>query len=109
MAGSCAKSTPTVEEATTNMSAQIKKLAAAFAAIQANQETLQIDQSRLTVAVNHLQSNKIGEGDTSAMAPHHGKTTSADNADAIVHAAKHGHKLLFPTYDDTEDPLPWLN
>jgi hypothetical protein len=26
-----------------------------------------------------------------------------------VHAAKHGHKLLFPTFDVSRDPLPWLN
>jgi hypothetical protein len=70
---------------------------------------MQGDQSRLTVVVNRLQSGKIGDGDTSTMAPRHGKATSTDNADAITHAAKHGHKLLFPTYDDTEDPLPWLN
>jgi hypothetical protein len=54
MAGSGAKSMPTVEEAITNMSAQIKKLAAAFATIQVTQETLQGDQSCLTVAINHL-------------------------------------------------------
>jgi hypothetical protein len=43
-----------VEEAITNMSAQIEKLATAFATIQVNQETLQGDQSRLMVAVNRL-------------------------------------------------------
>jgi hypothetical protein len=26
-----------------------------------------------------------------------------------VQASKHGHKLLFPTFDGSEDPLPWLN
>jgi hypothetical protein len=61
------------------------------------------------VAVNRLQSSKIGDGDTSTMAPRHGKATSADNADVITHATNHGHKLLLPTYDGTEDPLLWLN
>jgi hypothetical protein len=36
MAGSGVKSTPSVEDAIANMSAQIEKLAAAFAGIQAN-------------------------------------------------------------------------
>jgi hypothetical protein len=61
------------------------------------------------VVVNRLQSDKIGDDDSSAMATRHGKATSPNNADTISHAAKHGHKLLFPTYDSTEDPLPWLN
>jgi hypothetical protein len=26
-----------------------------------------------------------------------------------AHAAKHGHKMLFPTFDSSKDPLPWLN
>jgi hypothetical protein len=27
----------------------------------------------------------------------------------IASAARHAHKLLFPTYDGVDDPLPWLN
>jgi hypothetical protein len=50
--------------------------------------------------VNRLQSNKLApDGDTSGQS----------NQDAITTAARHGHKLLFPTYDGTEDPLSWLN
>jgi hypothetical protein len=109
MAGSGAKPTPTVEDTITTMAAQIEKLVTTVAIIQANQETLQGDQSRLTVAVNRLQSDKIGDGDSFTMATRHGKATSPNNADAIAHATKHGHKLLFPTYNGIEDPLPWLN
>jgi hypothetical protein len=109
MTGPGAKSTMIVKESIANMSAQIEKLDAASARIQANQETLQGDQSHLTVAVNHLQSKRIEDGNTSAMAPCHGKATTADNTDTITHATKHRHKLLFPTYDDTKDPLSWLN
>jgi hypothetical protein len=29
--------------------------------------------------------------------------------DPITTAARHGHKLLFLTYDGMEDPLPLLN
>jgi hypothetical protein len=43
MAGSGAKSTPTMEDAITNMSAQTENLVTAIATIQANQETLQVD------------------------------------------------------------------
>jgi hypothetical protein len=33
----------------------------------------------------------------------------ASTGDAITHAARHGHNLLFPTFDGLEDPLLWLN
>jgi hypothetical protein len=61
------------------------------------------------VAVNRLQSKKFGDVVASAAELHRGKATATDNADAITRAAKHCHKLLFPTYDDAENPLPWLN
>jgi hypothetical protein len=51
------------------------------------------------VAVNRLQSEKIVVGDGNPQTSH----------DPVVSAARHGHKLLFPTYEGAEDPLPWLN
>jgi hypothetical protein len=60
------------------------------------------------VVVNHLQS-EIGDITSSTSVPSHGKSTPPDTTDAITHAAKHGHKLLFPMYDGSEDLLPWLN
>jgi hypothetical protein len=109
MASSGAKLTPTMEDAITNMCAQIEKLVTTIATIQSNQETLQGNQSCLTMAVTHLQSDKISDGDSSAMDAHHGQAMPMDSTDAIAHAAKHGHKVLLPTYDGTEDPLIWLN
>jgi hypothetical protein len=38
-----------------------------------------------------------------------GQAVPASTGDAIAHAARHGHKLLFPTFDGSEDPFPWLN
>jgi hypothetical protein len=66
----------------------------------ASMATMQENQGQLTVAVNRLQSEKIVVGD--------GQDPQA-SCDPIVSAAHHGHNLLFPTYDGTEDPLPWLN
>jgi hypothetical protein len=70
---------------------------------------LQGDHSRLTVAVNRLQSEKIGDITSSSPALRSGNPIPPDNTDTITHAAKHDHKLLFLTYDGSEDPLPWLN
>jgi hypothetical protein len=110
MSSPSSKPPSSVEESIAQVSAQIEKLAAAaFAGIQANQETLQGDQSHLTMPINRLQSEKMGEVAASASEPRHGKTTATDNTAAITHASKHGHKLLFPTYDGSEDTLPWLN
>jgi hypothetical protein len=52
------------------------------------------------MAVNRLQSEKIVVGDDRNPQTSH---------DPVISAARHGHKLLFPTYDGTEDPLPWRN
>jgi hypothetical protein len=38
-----------------------------------------------------------------------GDGTGPSHQDPIATTARHGHKLLFLTYDDKEDPLPWLN
>jgi hypothetical protein len=61
---------------------------------------MQGNQGQLTVAVNRLQSEKIVVGDGRQL---------QSSRDPAISAARHGHKLLFPTYDGTKDPLPWLN
>jgi hypothetical protein len=57
------------------------------------------------VAINRLQSEKLGDVEDSASWPAT-KAPSVGTSDAIAHAAKHGHKLLFPAFDGSEDPLP---
>jgi hypothetical protein len=66
--------------------------------MEAFMATMQDNQGQMTVAVNRLKFDKVGND-----------KDSQSSRDPIVSAAKHGHKLLFPTYDGTEDPLPWLN
>jgi hypothetical protein len=83
----------TAEEQITDLRAVVDTLASSLATMKGN-------QSQLNVVVNHLQSDKLqvdGSMGTSAA------------RDPLATAARHGHKLLFPTYDGTEDPLPWLN
>jgi hypothetical protein len=81
----------TTDEQFVELRTVIDNLAASMATMQGN-------QGQLTVGVNRLQSDKVGD---SSNAP--------SSHDPVVSAAKHGHKLLFPTYDGTDDPLPWLN
>jgi hypothetical protein len=85
-----AKST---EEQLVGIRAVIDNLAASMA-------TMQGKQGQLTVAVNRLQSNKIVAS---------GNGSGPSHQDLIATAAQHSHKLLFPTYDGKDDPLPWLN
>jgi hypothetical protein len=79
---------------------QIADLRAVIDNMAASLATMQGNQGQLTVAVNRLQSEKVVVGD--ARPPQ-------SSRDPAISAARHGHKLLFPTYDGTEDPLPWLN
>jgi hypothetical protein len=79
-----------VEEQIANLRTVIDNMAASMATMQGN-------QGQLTGAINRLQSEKIVVGD--------GCDPQASR-DPIASAACHGHKLLFPTYDSSEDPLP---
>jgi hypothetical protein len=82
----------TVEEQIADLRAVIDNMVASMA-------TMQVNQGQLTVAANRLQSEKIVFGDGNPQT----------SRDPVVSAARHGHKLLLPTYDGTEDPLPLLN
>jgi hypothetical protein len=78
------------EEQLADIHAIIDNLAVSMAMMQGN-------QGQLTVAVNRHQSDKItASGDGSG--PSH--------QDPIATVSQHGHKLLFPTYDGKDDPLP---
>jgi hypothetical protein len=79
---------------------QITDLRAVIDNLAASMATMQGNQGQLIVAVNLLQSEKI--------VVDNGHDLQASQ-DLIASAARHSHKLLFPTYDGSEDPLPWLN
>jgi hypothetical protein len=78
---------------------QIAELREIIDKLTASMVTVQGNQGQLTVAVNRMQSDKL-------LAT--GTTDGSSSGDAIAHAAHHGHKLLFPTYDSHEDPPPAL-
>jgi hypothetical protein len=91
---------PTLVAMATSTPPTAKTVAEQIADLRASLATMQGNQGQLTVAINRLQSEKIVVGDD-----RHPQTSR----DPAILAARHGHKLLFPTYDGTEDPLPWLN
>jgi hypothetical protein len=77
---------------------QIAELRAMIDSMAASMATMQGNQGQLTVAINRLQSAMVGDDND-----------AQSSRDPIMSVAKHGHKLLFPTYDGTDDPLSWLN
>jgi hypothetical protein len=77
---------------------QIAELRAVIDNMAASMATMQGNQGQLTVAINRLQSAKVDDS-----------SDAQSSRDPVVSTAKHGHKLLFPTYDGTDNPLPWLN
>jgi hypothetical protein len=79
---------------------QFAKLRVVIDNLASSMATMQGNQGQLTVAINRLQSEKVVIGD--------GKD-SQSSRNPIASAAWHGHKLLLPTYDGADDPLPWLN
>jgi hypothetical protein len=102
MTGSNPKLPPSMEEVIANLSAQVQKLATTYTSVQDELMTVKGDNSRLSVTMNRLQSDKIDTFGGSAPLPR-------DNHDGTAQAAKYGHKLLFPTFDGTDDLLQWLN
>jgi hypothetical protein len=77
--------------------------------------SLKVDQVRLHVTVNNVQSKQLDK-EATASQPSITKEAEKLNGDssqaggmanALLNAA--AHKLCFPKYDGTEDPLPWLN
>jgi hypothetical protein len=93
---------PSTEEHVADLCVVMEKMASAVATIQGN-------QGQLTIAINRLQSEKLVATLGDQTEPNASKKGSATDADTIVHASNHGRKLMFPTYDGLDDPLPWLN
>jgi hypothetical protein len=79
---------------------QLADIRAVIDNMVASMATMQGNQGQLIVAVNRLQSKNLATS---------GDGSGPSHQDLIAIAACHGHKLLFPTYDDKDDPLPWLN
>jgi hypothetical protein len=79
---------------------QLADIRAVIDNMAASMATMQGNQGQLTVAVNRLQSDKLVAT---------GECSGSSHQDPNAMAARHGHKLLFPTYGGKEDPLPWLN
>jgi hypothetical protein len=75
---------------------QINKLRAVIDTLASSLATMEGNQSQLNVAVNRLQSDKLQAN---------GSTGTSAAYDPIATVARHVHKLLFLTYDGTEDPL----
>jgi hypothetical protein len=80
-----------------------------------NYDTLKADQGRLHAAVNNVQSKQLELAASAQGVTHkqqhidHPPDTSAigGKVSALLNAAT--HKLWFPTYDGSDDPLPWLH
>jgi hypothetical protein len=83
-----------------NAEEHINELCVVVDTLASSLTTMKGNQSQLNVAMNRLQSDKL-QADVS--------TGTSAARDPLATAARHGHKLLFPTYDGTKDPLPWLN
>jgi hypothetical protein len=77
--------------------------------------SLKVDQGWLHVAVNRVHSSQLNHaakndgpiGATDDEPWNVDSSQAGGMASALLNAAS--HKLRFPKYDGTEDPLPWLN
>jgi hypothetical protein len=72
--------------------------------VDAEVAAVKADQGRLHIAVNTVQSKHIDAGVTSGTSR---RDAPASSIGAVLNAAS--HKLRFPKYDGSGDPLPWLH
>ncbi|CAO2187878.1 unnamed protein product [Urochloa humidicola] len=94
----------------TDFKSQMVKLFAELTSIRSEITTIKGDQSRLTVAVNRLQSDKHQAGSSGAVGDNNemgdGKEKSVLPPPAPLSAlAALTHKLRFVKYDGAEDPI----
>ncbi|KAF0933749.1 hypothetical protein E2562_019223 [Oryza meyeriana var. granulata] len=82
----------------------LEKIFAEFTSIKSEITTIKGEQSRLSVAINRLQSDKV-EAEDSAR----GGTTDAFSLEPPSFPHQTAHKLRFPRYDGATDPVVWLH
>jgi hypothetical protein len=86
-----------MKQLTTSLSTNVTTLAADISHIKA-------DQARLHVAVNKVQSEVVIDGSSSS-----GAKGKGVHCDGSVGGPTATHKLCFPTYESSTDPLAWLH
>jgi len=74
------------------------KILAELTSVRDEITTLKSDQSRLTVAVNRLQSDK-----------HHSGSSGGDDDKQSAPPPQPTHKLRFAKYDGTDDLIRWIH
>jgi hypothetical protein len=75
-----------------------------ISAVENDMATMKGDQSRLTVAVNRLQSGHLSSSSS------HSSKDAVHSAPTPPPPREHGkHKLWFPRYDGSADPVTWLH
>ncbi|CAO2152414.1 unnamed protein product [Urochloa humidicola] len=76
-------------------------------AVEGEVSSLKVDQERLHVAVNNVQSKKMEHGDTPETAGSKGKTVLGTSVSTITPATP--HKIRFPLFDGSTDPITWVH
>ncbi|CAN6356164.1 unnamed protein product [Urochloa humidicola] len=74
--------------------------------VEGEVSSLKVDQARLHVAVNNVQSQRFERCESSADGAK-GKGTASSSVASITSASP--HKIRFPTFDGSTDPITWIH
>jgi hypothetical protein len=88
-----------------SMEGGINAVSTKMRAVDDEVAAVKADQGRLHVAINTVQSNHIDAVATSGTSGRDAPASSIGGA--VLNTAS--HKLRFPKYDGSGDPLPWLH
>ncbi|CAN6233485.1 unnamed protein product [Urochloa humidicola] len=72
--------------------------------VEGEVSSLKVDQTRLHVAVNNIQSQKMATADSAES-----KGKSVIGASVATIAPATSHKIKFPLFDGSLDPITWIH
>ncbi|CAN6285010.1 unnamed protein product [Urochloa humidicola] len=75
-------------------------------AVEGEISSLKVDQARLHVAVNNVQSMRLNTSETSEPS-NKGKAVVGASVATIAPATP--HKIKFPMFDGSSDPITWIH
>lgn len=95
------------EPTTAELKELLLGLATKLTTVEADMSTMKVDQARLHVAVNNAQSKRM-DGSESSTGPGNKDKHSAGSFSSSITTVP-PHKLRFPAFDGTADPITWLH
>ena len=99
----CARPAAMAEPSNSELKELINSVLTKVTAVEGEVSSLKVDQARLHVAVNNVQSERMEYAGSSAAG------AKGKNVVGSSFSPSAPHKLRFPMFDETSDPITWVH